>query len=215
MPVTLPPPPPTASVRILPTVAAASLKVNLQASSQAAPQEQTRTPLQKHVDFFDRNSDGLTTVPETYAGLRALGMGVAPAAGASVVINAGLAHKTGAPWYSLTVHNDQIAASKHDSDTDVYDAQGNFDAGKFEQMWEKNDSNHDGWLSGTEIQGMLDRNAETKAGKVAASAEFKLLNQLAGQPGPDGTRSLSRERMEKLYDGTLFYQIANERASQG
>lgn len=172
-----------------------------------------RTPLQKHVDFFDRNHDGETTVAETYAGLRALGLGRALSGAGALFINAGLAHKTGAPWYSLTIQNDNIAAAKHDSDSDVYDAQGNYDAAKFEEMFAKNDLDKDGALNKAEVDGLLARNKETAAGGVASKAEFGLLFRLAAQPNADGEKVLTRERMSQLYDGSLFYEL--EKAQQG
>ena len=171
-----------------------------------------RTPLQRHVDFFDRNSDGTTTVPETYQGLRALGLGRVISGAGALGINLGLAHKTGAPWYSLTIHNDNIHLGKHDSDSGVYDGQGNVDAAKFAEMFQKHDHNQDGALDKAEIDSMLEKNKQTTAGRLASGAEFGLLLSIAGQDNAEGVKVLTQARMESLYDGRLFYQLAEEKS---
>ena len=186
--------------------------MNIQAPTNSPQPRPDRTPLQRHVDFFDRDGDGFTTVSETYEGLRALGLGRTLAGAAAVGINAGLAHKTGAPWYSLTINNDNIHLGKHDSDSDVYDAKGNLDSVKFHEMFDKHDSNKDSALDKNEIDAMLDKNAETAVGRAASGAEFGLLLSIAGEEH-NGAQVLTRTRMESLYDGSLFYKLAEERNS--
>jgi len=178
----------------------------------AAPQapKQERTPLQKHVDFFDRNGDHETTVCETYSGLRALGMGRLASGGAAFVINLGLGLKTGAPWYSpLTVQNDNIAQGKHDSDSDTYDENGNFVQAKFDEMFAKYDTDKDNALNKAEITFMLDDRKESFVGRQAAGAEFNLLLRIGGEETANG-KALTRERLSSLYDGSLFYTLAGE-----
>jgi peroxygenase len=164
------------------------------------------------VDFFDRNSDGSTTVPETYQGLRALGVGRVLSGAAAVGINLMLARSTGAPWYSLTINNDNIHKAKHDSDTDVYDEQGNLDAAKFEEMFQKHDQNQDKALDKTEIEAMLEKNKESKKGRLASGGEFNLLLRIAGEDNGQGAKVLTRSRMESFYDGSLFFKLADELA---
>jgi len=171
-----------------------------------------RTPLQRHVDFFDRNGDGSTTVSETYQGLRALGVGRALSGAAALGINLGLARKTGAAWYSLTINNNLIHQAKHDSDTDVYDEQGQLSPQKFEEMFKKHDKDQDQALSKAEIDAMIESNKESRIGRIASSGEFGLLLRLAGEANPQGEKVLTRARLESFYDGSLFYQLANERA---
>jgi hypothetical protein len=45
-------------------------------SAPAASGAPARTPLQKHLDFFDRNKDGKVSIAESYAGFRSVGTGV-------------------------------------------------------------------------------------------------------------------------------------------
>lgn len=173
------------------------------AAPPAAPAQ--RTALQKHVDFFDRNGDRVTTVPETYSGLRALGMGRVASGLAAVVINTGLGVSTGAPWYfPFTVHNDNIHQAKHDSDSDVYDDQGEFSAAKFEEMFARFDTDGNDALDGEEIDAMIAERRESWLGSVASKAEFGLLLRVSGES------ELSRERMQAFYDGNLFYDLAGE-----
>lgn len=182
---------------------------------QHKPETKERTPLQKHVDFFDRNCDGKTTLGETYDGLRSLGLGRVLSGLGATFINAGLARKTGAEWYSLTIQNDNIAAAKHDSDTDVYDDKGNFVQEKFDQLWATRDTDKNNELTKTEIDAMLEANKESKVGQIASKAEFGLLLRVAGQENAAGEKVLTRERLEQLYDGSLFYRIAADKSAQG
>ncbi len=169
-----------------------------------------RPALQKHVDFFDRNGDGQTQVWETYGGLRALGVGRATSAFAAPVINGALAYKTGAPWYQpLTVQNGNIHQGKHDGDTDIYDATGNFVQANFDQMFDLHDKDKDGALNEKEVEAMLLVNGGGKA-NAGSNAEFTLLMKVAGEDRPDG-RVLTRERMNQFYDGSLFYVLAGEK----
>lgn len=188
-------------------------------SNQTTPpsdrgQAKQRTPLQKHVDFFDRNCDGFTTVGETYEGLRTLGLGRILSAAGAVFINGGLSHRTGAEGLSLTIHNDNIAAAKHDSDTDVYDEKGNFNQKKFDELWATRDRDGNNELSKSEIDALIEANAETRVGKIASKAEFGLLLKLGGQKNAAGEQVITRERLEQLYDGSLFYRIAADKAKE-
>ena len=81
-----------------------------------------RTALQKHADFFDGNGNNIVTVPETYDGLRRLGIDPVRSSAFAVAINLGLGRSTGAAWYEpYNVYLDAIEKGKHSSDTDIYD----------------------------------------------------------------------------------------------
>ncbi|MEZ0374772.1 MAG: caleosin family protein [Candidatus Sericytochromatia bacterium] len=176
----------------------------------------SRTPLQRHVDFFDRDGDHQIHVSETYAGLRALGAGLVTSGVGAVFINAGLGVKTGAPWYSpLVVSTDNIAAGKHDSDTDIYDAQGQFHQDKFDAMFAQFDCDQDGALSEAEFKTLRAHNKETTAGGIAAAAEFNLLVKLAGQKqesAGQSTKVITKAQLQDFYNGGLFYHLAGEKA---
>ncbi|MFS7952223.1 putative plant seed peroxygenase [Helianthus anomalus] len=50
--------------------------------------------LQKHVEFFDRNNDGVIYPWETFQGFRAIGSGILLSSVAAIFINVGLSGKT-------------------------------------------------------------------------------------------------------------------------
>ncbi|MFS7952248.1 putative plant seed peroxygenase [Helianthus anomalus] len=50
--------------------------------------------LQKHVEFFDRNNDGVIYPWETFQGFRAIGSGIVLSSVAAIFINVGLSGKT-------------------------------------------------------------------------------------------------------------------------
>jgi peroxygenase len=183
----------------------------IRTSNQEAPKTED-SPLKKHVDFFDRNHDGITTLSESYQGLRALGAGRVLSGAGALFINLGLGSKTGEPFYKLQINNSNIHLAKHDSDSDIYDQQGQFVPEKFEEMFAKHDTNHDGAFNKPEIDAMIKINKETTAGQIASKAEFGLLLSLGGQVSDSGEKVLTRQRMQELYDGTLFYTIEKEKS---
>lgn len=171
-----------------------------------------RTALQRHVDFFDRNNNGKITLAETYAGLRALGFGIASSSAFSLAINGALASATGASWSEpFTIYTQNIAAGKHPGDTDIYDEQGNYSAAKFEELFATFDLDKDGALSAAELANFREQKFETSGGSLASKAEFDILMDLAGQPSPlNGETVLTKERLAEFYDGSLFYKLAGE-----
>jgi peroxygenase len=174
------------------------------------------TPLQRHVDFFDRDQDGVIKMGETRQGLRALGAGQILAAFGALFINGLLGPKTaGAATTKIEVA--KIAGGKHDSDTDVFDEKGNVDPKAFDALFATHDKDKSGSLDAKELAAMRAARKETKVGGIAASAEFSLLLkfcadrevQVDGKP----VKAISRDRLAKLYDGTLFDVVAAERAA--
>ena len=180
-----------------------------------APQQMTS--LQKHLSFFDQNRDGNLTREETAQGLRKLGMSPVRSEVMGSAINAGIGLKSSDHWYDFTTVNlSKIHASKHGSDTGVYDAQGQFVQASYDELWSRFDQGQKGALNQSDIQAMHASLSTDKVGDVASKAEFDLLMELAGQNQTmaDGSsqRVLTKDAMQQFYDGTLFYQLAGERA---
>lgn len=175
----------------------------------------TRTTLQKHVDYFDRNHDGQITPVETYQGLRALGLGRGRATFSAALINGTLGPKTTSSWTApFTIDTARIHFAKHGSDTGIIDAQGHFVRAKFDAMFDRFDRDHDDALARDEVTAMLTSNRTDGASAVASKGEFGLLLDVAGEDRViDGhvTRVLTRETMAALYDGSLFYRISGEK----
>jgi peroxygenase len=184
---------------------------------RSTPNSRLRTALQKHVDFFDADHDGRITLSDTYDGLRRLGLGRARAAAFAGVINAALGWSTsGAP--SLTVDAGRIHAGKHRSDTGVYDKKGRFSQPRFERLFARHDADGDGALDGEELARLCADNRVDLMGHLGSKAEFGLLLDIAGEER-HGKKVLTRGRLQRFYNGSLLYQIAEEvaarRASEG
>ncbi len=168
------------------------------------------TPLQKHVSFFDYDGDGYITVAEDYRGLRALGIDPLSASFFAVAINTGLGTPTmGYPSLTISIHD--IDDGVHGSDTGIYDSQGRFVEEQFERLFEDWDRNDSGGLDLAELaaRAVDDADVGDLFGVTASVAEFGLLFAVAAEDG-----ELSRDRMRAFYDGTLFYDLAEERAGQ-
>lgn len=167
-----------------------------------------RTALQKHVDFFDTNHDGKITLLDTYRGCRRLGYDPVRSFAFAGVINAALGTSTSG-FPSLTIDTRRIHAGKHGSDTGVYDKQGRFSAARFKRLFERHDLDRDGALSRGELSRLLTRNRTDLMGHLGSKAEFTLLFDLAGEM-KGGRKLLTRERLLDFYNGTLFYELADE-----
>ncbi len=166
--------------------------------------------LAKHVGFFDVNGNGKITVSESRERLGALGVdGIQGYAGAAAVNFVIASMVAGYP--AFTIDLSQIQKSKHDSDSDIFDKDGYFDQAKFDELFERFDKNRDDALDGDEITDFLTRNKESIFGSTLARLELPILLRIAGEPmDVDGveTKVLTKERLAKFYDGSLFYELA-------
>jgi len=179
---------------------------------RSAPNSGSRTALQKHVDFFDTNHDGKITLSDTYRGLRRLGIGTVRSTAFAGVINAALGSLTsGAP--SLTVDAERIHAGKHGSDTGIYDKNGRFSLPRFRRLFAKFDADGDGALDGEELTRLFADNRTDLVGHLGSKAEFGLLLDVAGEER-NGKKVLTRGRLQRFYNGSLFYQVAEEVAAR-
>ncbi|WP_437481572.1 caleosin family protein [Sorangium sp. So ce1014] len=168
-----------------------------------------RTALELHSAFFDRNHDGVITLRETYEGLRALGIGRVISAWFALAIHGALGPATSrslVPTLSITLEN--IHRAKHASDTGVYDKDGRFDPQKFDELFARWDKDRDGALNARELvaRALGDRDLGDVLGFLASAGEWSVLYALAGKGG-----KLTREQLRRMYDGTLFYELEQER----
>ena len=198
-------------------------------ASLFSTQAMARTALQKHVAFFDRADDGMITWNDTYEGCRALGFSASKSAALATAINAGLGTSTGGTTFTINVDN--IHKGKHDSDSDIYDENGNYVQKKFDELFARFDTDGDNGISEDEFAVLYTRNYESAAGSVISRFEFGLLMDIAGEtrtqtskwsacsywwcPSYTSTSSykvLTREDLSGFYDGSLLYEIAGEEA---
>ena len=165
------------------------------------------TALQKHLAFFDHNSDAKVSVRETFGGLRLLGLPSVLAMPAAVSINGAMATPT-AGYPTLTLHLRSIEAGIHGSDTGIYDDNGLFVPEKFEAWFKTWDQNGDGALDLKELAKRLYKEEDLYDffGLIASGGEFGALYLVAAEDG-----KISKERMLGLYDGSLFYTLARAR----
>ncbi|MHC4831338.1 MAG: caleosin family protein [Planctomycetota bacterium] len=171
-----------------------------------------RTALQRHADYFDLNGDGMISNRETRKAIKALGMSGTTAGPVGLTINLGLGKKTGGRRTKINIDN--IHQGKHAGDTGIFDKGGNFVPEKFEEMWQSFDLNQDGELTQHELDNMINTNVAEAGGegKLAARGEFYLLMDIAGKVNQSGEKTLTRDQMQSFYDGSLFPDLAAERA---
>ncbi|KAG5532100.1 hypothetical protein RHGRI_026646 [Rhododendron griersonianum] len=172
--------------------------------------------LKKHVAFFDRNKDGVIYPWETFQGFRAIGCGLLLSSFAAIFINVGLSRKT-RPGKSISlsfpIEVNNIHKSKHGSDSGVYDSEGRFVPSKFEEIFNKHAHTNANALTSEELQSMLKANRVPKdfGGWVASFVEWKILYILC----KDKKGLLQKDTVRAVYDGSLFEQMAKEKASSG
>lgn len=197
---------------------AAVLGVSVVAEAMPNPDEQStprRTALQSHVDFFDRDGDGIIHVSETAEGLRAIGLpgGRVGAWVTAHAIHAGLpkTHGGGNWWRRTSIDTAKIHLGVHGSDTGTYDAKGNYVHKKYLAIF-KYDADKNGAIDTKELKA-FHAGYKTESGSLASKAEFKVLMIVAGEKNAKtGLKELSRATLRSLYDGSLFYNL--EKAQQ-
>ncbi|XP_011024003.1 PREDICTED: probable peroxygenase 4 [Populus euphratica] len=170
--------------------------------------------LQKHVFFFDRNQDGIVYPWETFQGFRAIGCGILLSTASAFLINIALSQKTRPgkfPSLLFPIEVKNIHRAKHGSDSGVYDSEGRFVPGKFEEILSKHARSHPNSLTGEELMGMLKANREPKdfRGWVASYTEWKILYDLC----KDKNGLLHKDTIRAAYDGSLFEHMEKERTS--
>ncbi|KAK6921621.1 Caleosin-related [Dillenia turbinata] len=170
--------------------------------------------LAKHVAFFDKNHDGIVYPWETFRGFREIGAGLFLSIAGGFVINIGLSQKTRPgkfPSLLFPIEIKNIQKAKHGSDSGVYDSEGRFVPDKFEQIFSKHAHTNPEALTGDELKEMIKSNRETKdySGWFAAYVEWKVLYDLC----KDKNGLLHKDTIRAVYDGSLFEQMAKERAT--
>ncbi|KAL9241997.1 hypothetical protein vseg_016044 [Gypsophila vaccaria] len=178
-----------------------------------AVNQQDESMLAKHVRFFDRNNDGVIYPWETFEGFRAIGFGVILSALAAIGINVGLSGTTRPgkfPSILFPIEIQNIALTKHGSDTGVIDRDGRFVQEKFDEIFSKHAHLNKNALTFLEVQFMLNANRNDLIGGIAAFFEWNLLYFI----GKDEQGYLQKDTIMGLYDGTLFDQIAQKQAAK-
>lgn len=172
--------------------------------------------MQQHVDFFDRDQDGVIWPWDTYIGFRRLGFGRIISTLAVPFIHGSFSYPSGTgllpdPFMRIFVKN--MHRCKHGSDSEVYDTEGRFVPEKFEELFSKYDRTNKGGLSWEDIQAMIlgNMNIVDPVGWTAERLEWWVLYLLAA----DDNGIVSKEKIRGNYDGSLWYKIAEEVEAKG
>ncbi|KAH7166541.1 Caleosin related protein-domain-containing protein [Dactylonectria macrodidyma] len=181
-------------------------------SSKKGTVEEPLTALQQHIQFWDRDEDGIIYPMDVYNGFRELGFNVLFSIG-SLLIPIFFSYPTrlGHSWLPdplLRIYVKDIHKAKHGSDTGIYDFDGHFNSQRFDQLFERFDSSGAGGLSASNLIELWkkDRCAADPAGWSFAFMEWWttwLLLQRDGLVWKDDLRA--------CYDGSLFWKIKRER----
>ncbi|KAM0002035.1 putative plant seed peroxygenase [Helianthus debilis subsp. tardiflorus] len=172
--------------------------------------------LQKHVEFFDRNNDGVIYPWETFQGFRAIGSGILLSSVAAIFINVGLSGKTRPgkkfPNLLFPINIENIKMAKHGSDSGVYDEHGRFVNSKFEEIFHKYARTHPDALTAKELDEFIKGNREPKdyGGWIGGLSEWKILYYLA----KDKDGLLKKDTIRSVYDGSLFEKMAAEKINK-
>ncbi|OTA62611.1 Caleosin-domain-containing protein [Hypoxylon sp. EC38] len=155
-----------------------------------------KTVLQQHCDFFDFDHDGVIWPQDTFRGFHQVGFGITLSLVAVFIIHANFSYPTLSSWlpdpffriYTVNVHKD-----KHGSDTGTYDTEGRFSPQHFEDIFAKYAERRD-YLTIWDVWGLL-----------KGLATYLMLWPADGK--------MKKEDIRGIYDGSIFYTMANQRAA--
>ncbi|GAA5874836.1 hypothetical protein JCM1840_003894 [Sporobolomyces johnsonii] len=174
-----------------------------------AQRHQHQTVLQQHVEFFDRDRDGIIWPLDTFMGFHDLGFMLPLCIFAVFAIHPTFSWFTLDKWlpdplFRISVKN--IHRAKHGSDTGVYDKEGRFVPARFEAIFAQHDRTGKGGL--TFFEGLLmikgNRNVLDPIGWTAAFLEW-LATYILFWP-QDGV--VTKEDLRTVYDGSVFFAVA-------
>jgi peroxygenase len=188
-----------------------------------------QTVLQQHIDFFDRDHDGMyallhcsqsvinETVPgiiyphDTFIGFRRLGFNLFLSLFSAFIIHLFFSYPTlptllPSPLFPIYLSN--IHHAKHGSDTGTYDSEGRFVPQKFEDVFAK-------YAGGREYLTLSDVARVWSGQRVLADpvgwggAVFEWAATWILLWPEDGR--MMKEDIRGIYDGSLFYRVAEKR----
>ena len=155
--------------------------------------------------YFDVNDDGKINLDEATQRFKELGFSPAKSSASALFFCSTFGPLT-TGRATLEIDIKHIEKGKHTSSTGIFTQEGAFNPEKFKQTFALYDTNHSGSLDQDEIKNMIHHNAKNIAGEIRSTAEFGLLFRVAaGKEVVNGVAipSLSRERLQQFYDGTL------------
>lgn len=179
-----------------------------------ARRHQDKTVLQQHCEFFDSDHDGVIWPQDTFWGFHQIGFGIILSLVAVLIIHGNFSYPTLSSWlpgpffriYTANVHKD-----KHGSDTGTYDTEGRFSPQHFEDIFAKYARGRD-YMTIWDVLDLLkgQRCIMDPIGWFGAFFEW-LATYLMLWPA-DG--KMKKEDIRGIYDGSIFYTMANRRTAK-
>ncbi|KAL7899333.1 Caleosin related domain-containing protein [Trichoderma sp. TUCIM 5745] len=180
-----------------------------------AREHQDQTVLQQHCDYFDQDKDGIIWPLDTYRGFRGLGFNILLCWFSVFVIHFTFSYPTVPghlpdPFFRIYLKN--IHKDKHGSDSGTYDSEGRFVPQKFEDMFSKYADDRD-YVTLKDIWNLQQgqRVLFDPFGWAAVFLEWAAIYILLW---PEDGRMM-KEDIRKMYDGSLFSEIARKRKTAG
>jgi peroxygenase len=190
--------------------------------------------LQQHCDFFDTDKDGIIWPSDTFFGFHRLGFGTLLSILSVFIIHSALSYPTlytFVPDPMFRIYTANIHKDKHGSDAGTYDNEGRFVPQKFEEIFSKYAQGKDGitfWetmnlLKGQRLimdpvgwSGAFFECIKLRQHHITCST-FSTLTFLSGLATyvmlwPEDGR-MRKEDIRRVYDGSIFYTIAERRAT--
>ncbi|KAI0661087.1 Caleosin-domain-containing protein [Cubamyces menziesii] len=181
-------------------------------SPEWAEQHSHQTVLQQHCDFFDTDNDGIIWPIDTYRGFYALGFGFLLSLLSVFIVHLSFSYPTCPsilpdPFFRLYLAN--IHKAKHGSDTGTYDNEGRFVPQKFEDFFNKYSNGKNG-VTATDLWEALKGQRVIMDPIGWGGAFFEWAATYIMLWPEDGV--LKREDVRRVYDGSIFVDIASKRA---
>ncbi|KAL6631332.1 hypothetical protein ACP70R_028182 [Stipagrostis hirtigluma subsp. patula] len=180
-----------------------------QLSLAVPPYGPNMTDLMHHVEFFDKNKDGIITLTESIQSFIAIGMEPAFATATATSTHATFGPLTTPPGKlpSMNIHVSHIHGAIHASDTGAYDRTGRFVPENFEKIFKKHSHIKRDALAWWEVEEMLIANRDllNPLSWPPAELEWQVIYML----GKDRFGYLHKDTVRGVYDGTVFPKLAN------
>ena len=180
-----------------------------------------KTVLQQHCTFFDRDNDGIIWPLDTYIAFRQLGYSIFISVLSLLVIHLNFSYPSLPKGHYLPdpffrVYLDKIHKDKHGSDSGTYDNEGRFIPQKFEDIFAKYGGTTDGKKDGLTFRETLTYMHGQMVvfdlfGWGGATFEWLATWLLLWPEEGFFVGKIRREDIRGVYDGSLFYEIAERR----
>ncbi|KAK6073500.1 caleosin domain-containing protein [Seiridium cupressi] len=180
-----------------------------------ASRHKDKTVLQQHCEFFDFDKDGIIWPQDTFLGFHKLGFGIFLSLAAVFIIHANFSYPTVSGWLPdpfFRVFLQRVHKDKHGSDTGTYDTEGRFIPQKFEDIFTKYAGGKD-YVTFSDIV-RLHKGQRLIMDPIGWGGNiFEWLATYLMLWPEDGR--MMKEDIRGIYDGSIFYTIADRRAAKG